>query len=89
MPTIMPATPPRAGPMQKTTMITRLTSMPISRAAPWSMAAARMAVPMRVFCTNRYRQIIMTTEATRMRMRMSGTGMPNTDTGMLGSRFCG
>ncbi len=72
--------------MQKTIMITRLTSMPISRALV-DGRVARMAVPMRVFCTNRYRQIIMTTEATRMRMRMSGIGMPSTDTGMLGSRF--
>ena len=72
-----PATPPNPGPIRNTRAMMRSTLMPIRRAAPWSMAAARMAVPVRVRLMNQYRASISSTEAAIRIMRMAGMPMPN------------
>ena len=46
-----PAAPASAPPRAKVNEIVRLTLMPISRAASWSWAVARIALPCRVLVT--------------------------------------
>ncbi len=89
MPTISPAAPPSPGPIRKTREMTRSTLMPMSRAAPGSMATARMAAPVRVRWMKAESPSISSTLAAMTSRRTPGTAMPKTCTVKSGRRKSG
>ena len=86
MPTMRPAAPPSPGPMKKTREMTRLTLMPMRRAAPWSMATARMAAPVRVRWMKAQSASMSRTLAAMTSRRTPGTAMPKRLTVKSGRR---
>ncbi len=59
------------GPIRKTTVMMRLTSMPIRRDVSWSSETARIAVPVRVKFTKAHRPAIIAKDTTSARICMA------------------
>ena len=66
--------------MKKTREMMRSTLMPMRRAAPWSMATARTAAPMRVRWMKAHRASIRITLAAMTIKRTPGTAIPKRST---------
>ena len=75
--------------MRKTSEMTRLTLMPMSLAAPWSMATARMAAPVLVRCMKSCRATISTMLPAMTSRRMPGMAVPKMVTVKSGRRKSG